>query len=157
MDFKCPECGTEQVKLRKPFPTVDIIIECETEEGERGIVLIKRKYPPLGWAIPGGFVDYGESLEAAAVREAVEETSLDVELEGQFHSYSDPSRDARMHTITTVFIGKAKGRPRADDDAREAALFIEDNLPELAFDHGRILNDYFRHRAGEPRFQRDRS
>jgi 8-oxo-dGTP diphosphatase len=156
VDFKCPECGAEQVKLRKPFPTVDIIIECETGEGERGIVLIKRKYPPLGWAIPGGFVDYGESLEAAAVREAGEETSLDVELEGQFHSYSDPARDARMHTITTVFIGKAKGRPRADDDAGEAALFNEDSLPELAFDHARILNDYFRYRAGEPRFQRGR-
>jgi ADP-ribose pyrophosphatase YjhB (NUDIX family) len=147
--FRCPQCGAEQDRPKNPCPTVDIIIECRTEEGEKGIVLIKRKNPPLKWALPGGFVDYGESLEQAAVREAMEETSLIVRLRRQFHSYSDPTRDPRQHNITTVFIAEAEGNPRAADDAAEAALFHEGNLPELAFDHGLILRDYFRHLAGE--------
>ncbi len=92
---------------RNPVPTVDIIIELPD-----GIVLIQRKNPPEGWALPGGFVDYGESLEQAAVREAKEETSLDVELVRQLHTYSDPSRDTRFHTITTVFIATATGHPK---------------------------------------------
>ncbi len=128
---------------RNPVPTVDIIIEFE----DRGIVLIKRKNPPHGWAIPGGFVDYGESLEQAAAREAKEETSLDIELLRQFHSYSDPSRDTRFHTITTVFIARATGRPIARDDAADIGVFKRDELPEpLAFDHASILADYFQHR-----------
>jgi len=128
---------------RNPVPTVDIIIETTAHSG-KGIVLIKRKNPPLGWAIPGGFVDYGESLEEAAVREALEETSLNVKLTGQFHTYSDPSRDSRLHTITTVFLATSKGEPAADDDAADAGIFSEDNLPEeIAFDHRNILNDYF--------------
>src|SRR3990167_2080846 len=93
---------------KTPFLTVDIIIEV----GDRGIVLIERKHPPHGWALPGGFVDYGESLERAAVREAKEETSLDVELIEQFYSYSDPRRDPRHHTISTVFIATAGGRAK---------------------------------------------
>jgi len=92
---------------------VDIIIEIATEDGRQGIVLIKRKYPPYGWALPGGFVDYGESLEQAAVREAKEETSLDIQLQCQMHTYSDPKRDPRKHTISTVFIAQAKGNPVA--------------------------------------------
>ncbi len=125
---------------RNPFPTVDIIIELKG----RGIVLIQRKNPPFGWALPGGFVDYGESLEEAAAREAKEETSLDVTLVRQFHTYSDPSRDSRQHNISTVFIAEAEGDPIAADDASEVGIFTQENLPaELAFDHDRILKDYF--------------
>jgi 8-oxo-dGTP diphosphatase len=124
---------------RNPYPTVDVIIE-----NGGGIVLIERKNPPHGWAIPGGFVDWGESLEEAAVREAREETSLHVRLIRQFHTYSDPRRDPRHHTITTVYIASAEGKPRADDDAKAISIFTRDNLPpSLAFDHTDILNDYF--------------
>jgi len=129
--------------FRNPFPTVDIIIEIETS-GKKGIVLIKRKNPPYGWAIPGGFVDYGESLEHAAIREAEEETTLKVKLIRQFHSYSEPERDPRHHTIATVFIATAEGCPKGEDDAEEAVIFFKDNLPdEIAFDHRKILDDYF--------------
>lgn len=125
--------------LSNPFPTADLIIEYN-----RGIVLIKRKNPPEGWALPGGFVEYGESLEAAAVREAKEETGLDVELLRQFHAYSDPKRDPRHHTITIVFLAKAKGNAVAGDDAKEIGVFSKDTLPEqIAFDHRDIINDYF--------------
>lgn len=128
---------------KNPLPTVDIIIEI----GGRGFVLIERKNPPHGWAIPGGFVDYGESLEHAAVREAKEETSLDVKLVEQFHSYSDPGRDPRHHTISTVFIASAEGTPKADDDAKEARLFTANDLPwTIVFDHPQILRDYFRYK-----------
>jgi ADP-ribose pyrophosphatase YjhB (NUDIX family) len=123
---------------RNPVPTVDIIIKIGS-----GIVLIKRKNPPFGWAIPGGFVDYGETLEAAAQREAKEETGLDVTLLCQMHSYSDPRRDARLHTISTVFIAQAQGTPHAADDAIEVGIFTRDNLPSLVFDHAKILDDYF--------------
>ena len=128
-------------KYRNPVPTVDIIIEVSG-----GIVLIKRKNPPYGWAIPGGFVDYGESLETAAVREAKEETSLDVTLVCQFHCYSDPNRDPRQHTLSTVFIAQAEGIPHAADDAAEVGVYTRDTLPPLAFDHARILEDYFTRR-----------
>ena len=125
---------------RNPVPTVDLIIEVEAGR----IVLIRRKFPPPGWALPGGFVDYGETLEAAALREAREETGLEVELLRQFHAYSDPARDPRRHTISVVFLARASGRPRAGDDAAEAALFSRDSLPaRIAFDHRRILEDYF--------------
>lgn len=125
---------------RNPYLTVDIIIEVE----ERGIVLIERKNPPHGWALPGGFVDYGESLEEAARREAREETSLEVKLVEQFYTYSDPSRDPRHHTVSTVYIATATGTPRGADDARKALVFTEVNLPTpLVFDHPRILKDYF--------------
>ena len=124
------------------MPTVDIIIECEG-----GVVLIKRKNPPHGWALPGGFVDYGESLETAALREAKEETGLDVNLIRQFHTYSDPDRDPRHHTISTVFIAEAQGTPRPGDDAGETLVFQRTGLPEpLVFDHARILDDYFTRR-----------
>jgi 8-oxo-dGTP diphosphatase len=126
---------------RNPVPTVDIIIELEN----RAIVLIERVNPPCGWALPGGYVDYGESLETAAVREAKEETSLDIELIGQFHTYSDPCRDVRQHNISTVFVARAGGTPKAASDARAVGVFSsKDSLPTpLAFDHGKILDDYF--------------
>ncbi len=128
---------------RNPVPTVDIIIEIEEDAGGPGVVLIRRKNPPHGWALPGGFVDYGESLEDAAVREAREETSLDVDLVRQFHTYSDPSRDPRGHTVSTVFIAKARGVPAGADDALEAGVFRLDDLPgPIAFDHAAILEDY---------------
>ncbi len=122
---------------------MDIIIEIES----KGIVLIKRKNPPYGWALPGGFVDYGESLEEAAVREAKEETYLDVKLIGQFHTYSDPKRDKRHHSISTIYVAKANGKPQAKDDAIEIGIFNGSNLPdEIAFDHRSILRDYFKSR-----------
>jgi len=138
--IECPKCKNEIEVYRNPIPTVDIIIEIES----KGVVLIKRKNPPYGWAIPGGFVDYGESLEEAAVREAKEETNLNVKLVKQFHIYSNPNRDPRHHSISTVYIAKAKGKPKAKDDALEIGIFNESNLPdEIAFDHRSILNDYF--------------
>jgi ADP-ribose pyrophosphatase YjhB (NUDIX family) len=128
---------------RNPVPTVDIIIEL----AGGGIVLIRRKNHPLGWALPGGFVDYGESLEEAARREAREETSLEVDLVRQFHTYSRPDRDPRRHTISTVFIARAGGRPRAADDAAALGVFTRESLPApLAFDHADILDDYFNQR-----------
>lgn len=132
-------------KFRNPVPTVDIIIETKNERGEEGIVLIKRKNPPYGWALPGGFVDYGESLEKAALREAREETSLSVDLKFQMHTYSEPRRDPRLHTISTTYVAAAKGKPRARDDARDIGIFTqkEINFP-LAFDHQEILRDYFK-------------
>jgi ADP-ribose pyrophosphatase YjhB (NUDIX family) len=137
-------------EYRNPFPTVDIIIEIARPDGRRGIVLIKRRNPPPGWALPGGFVDYGESLEQAAVREAKEETTLDVGLVGQFHTYSEPGRDPRFHTISTVFVARAEGLPRAEDDAAEIGIFTAGELPEpLAFDHAQILADYF-HKKYQP-------
>jgi len=139
--IRCPKCQSEIEIYRNPIPTVDIIIELEG----KGIILIKRKNPPFGWAIPGGFVDYGESLEQGAIREAKEETNLEVELVRQFHAYSNPNRDPRHHTISTVYIGRAKGKPEAKDDALEIGIFTRENLPQdIAFDHREILNDYFK-------------
>ena len=128
-----------------PIPTVDIIIELEG----RGIVLIERKNPPYGWALPGGYLDYGESLEDAAVREAREETTLEVQLQEQFHTYSRPDRDPRHHTVTTVYLARAEGEPVAADDAKGTGIFTEDTLPApLAFDHEKILKDYFEQKRG---------
>ena len=138
---------------RNPFPTVDIIIELENG----GIVLIRRKNPPPGWALPGGFIDYGESAETAAIREAKEETSLDVQLAKLLHVYSDPQRDPRQHTLSTVFIATAKGQPKGADDAVEAEVFRENNLPSpLVFDHARILQDYFTYKRTGKRLRYDR-
>lgn len=145
--LKCPQCGYEFDIYKNPVPTADIIIEVE---GTDGIVLIERKNPPYGWAIPGGFVDYGESMEETAIREAKEETGLDVALVKQLHTYSDPKRDPRHHTITTVFIARAAGTPKGGDDARQARVFTRDTLPSpLAFDHAKILEDYFRLKDNE--------
>lgn len=134
----CPSCGSDVKRYRNPFPTVDIIIEIDDR-----ILLIERKNEPFGWALPGGFVDYGESLETAAIREAREETSLDISNLRLLGCYSDPERDARMHTISAVFIASAHGTPCAADDAINIALFRLDSLPkQLCFDHSRILADY---------------
>jgi 8-oxo-dGTP diphosphatase len=128
-------------KYRNPLVTIDIIIE----SAGAGVVLIERKNAPQGWALPGGFVDYGESLESAAVREAKEETCLDVELVEQFYSYSDPRRDPRHHTVSTVFIATSDGVPQGADDAKTARAFTQTQLPSpIVFDHGQILADYFR-------------
>ncbi|GBE14104.1 bifunctional NMN adenylyltransferase/Nudix hydrolase [bacterium BMS3Abin14] len=130
-------CGR---KHRNPSPTVDTVIRLDGG----GVVLIKRKNPPSGWALPGGFVDYGETVEHAAVREAKEETGLEVELVRLLGVYSDPTRDSRQHTISTVFVARASGTPMGGDDAAEAAVFNENDLPaEIAFDHRKILEDYF--------------
>jgi ADP-ribose pyrophosphatase YjhB (NUDIX family) len=135
---------TMKTTYRNPLVTVDIIIEVDGK-----IVLIQRANPPFGWALPGGFVDYGESLEESAIRESLEETSLNIELTEQFYTYSDPRRDPRHHSISTVFIARAVGVPRAADDARALGLFMEENLPApLAFDHAAILTDYFRYKSG---------
>lgn len=134
-----------------PAPTVDILIETETENGP-GLVLIERLHEPIGWAIPGGFVDTGETVAAAARREAREETCLDVELVELFHVYSDPSRDPRRHTMSVVFIATAEGTPKGADDARRAAVFQLSELPEhLVFDHSTIIADYLRYRSSGER------
>lgn len=139
----CPQCGEKVRSYRNPLPTVDIIIE-----SDEGIILIERKNEPFGWAIPGGFVDYGETLEQAAVREAQEETSLlitDLRLLG---CYSDPRRDSRAHTISSVFVAKGKGCPKAADDARSLAKFPLNAIPgNLCFDHDKILGDYLAMKA----------
>ena len=128
-------------RFRNPIPTVDVVILCADE-----VVLVRRRNPPLGWALPGGFVEEGETLETAAAREALEETGLRVRLREQFFSYSDPARDPRQHTVTTVYLGEAAGEPRGGDDAAEARLWRWDGLPEaLCFDHGRILRDVRRY------------
>ncbi|MDB9528129.1 NUDIX hydrolase [Oscillatoria sp. CS-180] len=131
---------------RNPAPTVDIIIELR-DRPHRPIVLIERRNEPLGWAIPGGFVDYGEAVEAAAIREAQEETQLAVTLIEQFHVYSDPTRDPRKHTISIVFLAFAEGTPVADDDAKAIAVFNPWEVPNnLCFDHNHILQEYWQYR-----------
>lgn len=136
----CPRCGEKIKSYRNPFPTVDIIIETKG-----GIVLIERKNEPLGWALPGGFVDYGESLEAAAIREALEETSLNITNLRLLGCYSDPARDPRQHNISAVFMAEAHGTPAAADDASNLAVVPLAELPSvLCFDHRKILDDYLR-------------
>ena len=131
---------------RNPAPTVDLIIEMR-DRPHRPIVLIERLNEPYGWALPGGFVDYGESVETAAKREAKEETNLDVTLIEQFLVYSDPERDARKHTLSIVFIASAIGEPVAQDDAKSLEIVNPWAVPTpLCFDHDRILADYWRYR-----------
>ena len=135
---------------RNPVPTVDTIIERPD-----GIVLIERRFPPLGWALPGGFVEYGETVATAAIREAREETGLEVTLTELFGVYSDPRRDPLRHTIAVVFIGLASGVPVAGDDAAAVRVYAPTALPApLAFDHAQILEDYFTYkRTGQrPRY-----
>jgi 8-oxo-dGTP diphosphatase len=128
--------------FRNPAPTVDAVVLLP---GDR-VVLVRRKNPPHGWAIPGGFVDEGERLDVAAAREASEETGLSVTLLEQFHSYSDPARDPRRHTISTVYLATASGQPRGGDDAAEARAFAWNALPDpIVFDHREILADVRRY------------
>ncbi len=133
---------------------MDIIIEYA-----QGIVLIERKNPPHGWALPGGFVDYGESVESAARREALEETGLTLTELRQFHVYSDPRRDPRMHTVTTVFVAKGEGLLKGADDALRAVVCEAEMLPsEMAFDHRDIVRDYVEWRRGvRPPWDQDSS
>lgn len=129
-----------------PLLAADAIIELIDKPG-RPIVLIERKNPPYGWAIPGGFVDVGERLEEASIREAKEEVCLDVTLKALLGMYSNPARDPRGHTVTAVYVAEARGEPQAADDAKNLALFTLDNLPpELAFDHKQVLDDYRKYR-----------
>lgn len=140
----CPNCGEKIARYRNPFPTVDIIIEYAG-----GIVLVSRKNPPHGWALPGGFVDYGESLEHAAIREALEETSLRIDELEMLNVYSNPGRDPRFHTITTVFVARGEGVLKADDDAVKAVVVNPESLPDpVVFDHAKIIEDYMEWKNG---------
>jgi 8-oxo-dGTP diphosphatase len=133
-------------EYRNPTPTVDVLIELAGRPGT--LVFIERRHEPRGWALPGGFVDEGEYVADAAVREAKEETGLDVELVELFHVYSNPLRDPRKHTASTVFIARAIGEPAGSDDASDARVCALDALPSpLAFDHATIVADYVRYRA----------
>ena len=141
---RCPNCGTPVETYVNPIPTVDAVIEMKGGDGCEGVVLIFRKNEPRKWALPGGFIEYAESAEDAVVREAREETRLEIKDILQFRTYSDPERDPRHHTITTVFIARGTGIPSAADDAERIAVFSRENLPDdIAFNHGEILNDYF--------------
>jgi 8-oxo-dGTP diphosphatase len=132
-----------------PLLAADVIIELRDRPG-RPIVLIKRKNPPFGWAIPGGFVDVGESVESAAAREAEEETGLEVECLQLLGIYSDPGRDPRGHTASAVYVAEASGEPVAGDDAGEVGIFEPGHAPPVVFDHDRIVSDYLKWRNSRP-------
>lgn len=136
----CPACSSPVLYYSNPVPTVDIIIFDAPEK----VVLIERKNNPQGWALPGGFVDYGERAEQAAIREAREETGLDVALTGLLGVYSAPDRDPRFHTLSIVYMAYALNMSdlEAGDDASKARLFSWNDLPDLAFDHRDIINDF---------------
>ncbi len=131
------------LRQKYPFPVVDMIIKYYSKGKFQGIVLVERKNFPNGWAIPGGFVEYGESCENAAIREAKEETGLDIEIIKQLGTYSDPKRDPRIHTISTVFLCKARGKINSGSDAKKAKVFPlkEAEKMKLCFDHNRIIRE----------------
>ncbi|MFH0883810.1 MAG: NUDIX hydrolase [bacterium] len=134
----CPHCGKEITRYRNPFPTVDVIVRYKG-----GVVLIERKNPPFGWAIPGGFMEYGESAEDGAARELNEETGLDLRDLTLFTVRSKPGRDPRFHTVTVVFTAEGIGELKAGDDASNARIFSLDSLPDpIAFDHREVLELY---------------
>ncbi len=132
--------------IKTPFLSVDGIIELYKEGRFEGIVLIERLNPPLGLAIPGGFVDVGEQVEDAVIREMKEETDLDVSIQALLGVYSDPARDPRFHTVSVVYICRAEGIPKGLDDAKEAIVYTKEEIPfdKLVFDHARILKDYLK-------------
>jgi len=140
-EISCPKCKTAVTVFRNPFPTADVVIYT----AGRGIVLVERAKPPHGWALPGGFIEYGESAESAAVREAREETGLDVQLTGLLGVYSKPGRDPRHHTLTVVYTAVTMNPDalEAGDDAAKAVFYPLDGLPQnIAFDHGQIIADF---------------
>ncbi|NCN41631.1 NUDIX hydrolase [bacterium] len=135
---------TAEVPDHSPIKTPRLCTDVIIEVGAGLIVLIERKNAPYGWALPGGFVDVGEMVEEAAIREALEETSLNVELIRQFHVYSNPKRDERGHSASVTFVATARGEPKAGSDAKNVGLFHQMNLPEnICFDHREIIKDYF--------------
>ncbi len=145
----CPHCGKPVEEYRNPLPTVDVLIAMPLPDGREGVVLIKRRNDPPGWAIPGGFVEYGETVETTAVREMQEETSLALEDLRFYTVRSDPARDPRHHTITVIFTARGRGTPRAGDDAADIGVFPSDQLPEpLAFDHRAVLEEDWRGKQG---------
>jgi ADP-ribose pyrophosphatase YjhB (NUDIX family) len=141
----CPDCGHVTEHYKNPYPTADVIVDIGGK-----VLLIRRKNPPAGWAIPGGFIDYGECAEDAARREILEETGIEVRDLALFGVFSDPSRDPRFHTLTVVYTGVSDGVPVAGDDAAETGLFSENDLPkDLAFDHADVLAAYFAQCRGQ--------
>ncbi len=134
------------MELKTPYLATDMVIRLWEGNSFRGIVLIERKNPPVGLALPGGFVEVGESVEEAAVREMKEETGLDVSLSGLLGVYSDPERDPRFHVVSVVFIVDARGTPKAGSDAREVKVFKLEDIPldRLVFDHKKIILDFLR-------------
>ncbi|MFQ6096177.1 MAG: NUDIX domain-containing protein [Armatimonadota bacterium] len=143
VDLTCPSCGDALRIWSQPGLTVDAIIELWQGRENLGIVLVERGKPPYGWALPGGFVDYGERPEDAARREALEETGLEIELLSLFHVYGDPARDERHHNVSVVYIARAEGTPMGGDDAAGAKAFALDALPgPIVFDHAEIIEDY---------------
>lgn len=144
-NIKCSKCGYTWEDWNNPIPTVDALIEIFDNNIFQGIVLIDRINFPFGWAIPGGFMEYGETAETTCVREAKEETGLDVAITGLLGFYSDPGRDPRHHTVTAVYVCRASGKPVAGDDAGKAQIFMPDIIPEnMAFDHAKVIEDYMR-------------
>ncbi|MBQ9536484.1 MAG: NUDIX hydrolase [Desulfovibrionaceae bacterium] len=147
-EVRCPKCGQTYQVYANPTPTADVIIY----EPEYGVVFVERRNIPLGYALPGGFIDEGEMAETAAKREMLEETGLEVELIGLLGVYSNPKRDPRLHTLTTVYVGRAKdvSKLQAGDDAKSAAFYALDALPTpLVFDHAKIMEDFCAYLDGQ--------
>lgn len=133
-------------EIKTPYVAVDAILRLWEGNHFKGLVIIERLYPPYGYALPGGFVEIGESVETAILREIKEETSLEARIRSLFGVYSDPQRDPRFHVVSIVFVCDAEGTPKAGDDAKKVRVFKLEELPldSMSFDHGRILMDYLK-------------